>query len=114
MFIQLPDAVRLKYLESSKLYIRILIFKPSFQRSHCISRLNAFGTDEIGYLQIQCNVLPDTAGKSEEFIRDMRNDTHKDDDVAFSICSSSGEADENQPAMMRAAISFVSNNCGFD
>jgi hypothetical protein len=76
--------------------------------------LDTLGTDEIGYLQIQCNILPGTAAKSEEFIRDVRNNTHKDDDVARSICSSSGEADENQPAMVMAAISFVSNNCGLD
>lgn len=93
------------YIQGSELHVGVLVPYPPLERAHGLLGLHRFRANEVGYLEVQGNVL--SAEASVGVYSAMCScshsaaSTYKLDEVARSICSSSALfPDPNQPAMM--------------
>ena len=96
---------RTPYIQCSKLDVGVLVAYPALQGAHGLFRLHCLGANDIGYLEVEGHVL---AGDGQQrFGCSPDACTHRLEEVARSICSSSALLEEvpNHPAMMVVAES---------
>jgi hypothetical protein len=106
------------YIQSSQLDVGVLVPYPLLQCAHGISRLHRFGSNNVGYFEVEGHILSIQSKQGSSQLDIAIGTTYKLDDVARSICSSSAPAveDPNQPAMVsdysrRRVVCVDSEDC---
>lgn len=88
-------------VERCKLNVGIFVSYPPLQRPHSLLGLYAFGSDDVGYFEIQCNILS-IAGQQFCGMYQKVHEAYRLDEVARSICSSRAEFEANHPLIIFA------------
>jgi hypothetical protein len=102
------------YIQSSQLDVGVLVPYPLLQCAHGISRLHRFGSNNVGYFEVEGHILSIQSKQGSSQLDISIGTTYKLDDVARSI--SPAVEDPNQPAMVsdysrRRVVCVDSEDC---